>query len=691
MTTDAPCVDARIAIRGFQMPSFFTASLSRRLYGLLAIFAVGLLGVMSYQLYSQRSSLQDFKRTELQSVVQTAVSTVQSFYDRAQAGEFTEDQAKSMALETLRAMRYQGNEYFFVDTYDLVMLMHPTKPEKQGSDRAVEKDGRGTLYIKEMVEAVKANGSAFKEYLFTRPEGGLADKVAYAQGFAPWGWSIASGILFTQVDAIFWQSVLGGAIITACIILAILAAGIVVARSIARPMAKLNSHMAQIAEGAFDTQIEGTQRRDEIGAMARAVEVFRENGLKVSQMTEAEAARIIRDQEARQDMMMELQQAFGDVVDSAIEGDFKKRVPATFPDAELNSLANSVNDLLESVDNGLSETAMVLSALANTDLTTRMSGQHRGAFAKLKADVNQVADRLTDIVGQLRGTSGTLKSATSEILAGANDLSERTTRQAATIEETSASMEQLSQTVTENARKASDASQKATAVSQSAEEGGVVMDKANSAMERITQSSSKISNIIGMIDDIAFQTNLLALNASVEAARAGEAGKGFAVVAVEVRRLAQSAAQASSEVKVLIEQSAQEVGTGSRLVADASHKLEAMMEGLRANTALLDDIARASGEQASAIAEVNTAVRQMDEMTQHNAALVEQVNAAIEQTENQASELDRIVDVFTIEAISHRMSAPQSRPARVMPKGKAAASSYLTQGNVALKDDWSEF
>jgi methyl-accepting chemotaxis protein len=217
------------------------------------------------------------------------------------------------------------------------------------------------------------------------------------------------------------------------------------------------------------------------------------------------------------------------------------------------------------------------------------------------------------------------------------------------------------------------------------------MDKANSAMERITQSSSRISNIIGMIDDIAFQTNLLALNASVEAARAGEAGKGFAVVAVEVRRLAQSAAQASSEVKVLIEQSAQEVGTGSRLVADASHKLEAMMEGLRANTALLDDIARASGEQASAIAEVNTAVRQMDEMTQHNAALVEQVNAAIEQTENQASELDRIVDVFTIEAISHRMSAPQSRPARVMPKGKAAASSYLTQGNVALKDDWSEF
>ncbi|RYG56344.1 MAG: HAMP domain-containing protein, partial [Alphaproteobacteria bacterium] len=305
-----------------------------------------MMGVVSYQLYSQRMSLEQFKRTELQSVVQTAVSTVQSFYDRAQAGEFSEDQAKSMALETLRAMRYQGNEYFFVDTYDLVMLMHPTKPEKQGSDRAVEKDGNGTLYIKEMVENVKKNGSAYQEYLFTKPEGGFGDKLSYAQGFEPWGWSIASGILFTQVDAIFWQSVTQGGLATLGIVLAILVVGVLIARSIARPMASLNVAMVKIADGAFDTTVAGTARKDEIGNMARAVEVFRENGLKVSQMTEAEAARIIRDQEARQDMMIELQSAFGDVVDAAIDGDFSKRVPAQFPDAELNGLANSVNNLV---------------------------------------------------------------------------------------------------------------------------------------------------------------------------------------------------------------------------------------------------------------------------------------------------------------------------------------------------------
>ena len=176
-----------------------------------------------------------------------------------------------------------------------------------------------------------------------------------------------------------------------------------------------------------------------------------------------------------------------------------------------------------------------------------------------------------------------------------------------------------------------------------------VRRKATEAMELITASSGKISNIIGMIDDIAFQTNLLALNASVEAARAGEAGKGFAVVAVEVRRLAQSAAEASSEVKALIEQSAQEVAGGSKLVDEAARKLVVMLEAAKDNAGLIEGIASASRDQASAIEEVTAAVRQLDEMTQHNAALVEQTNAAIEQTEAQATELDHVVDVFVVD------------------------------------------
>jgi methyl-accepting chemotaxis protein len=393
-----------------------------------------------------------------------------------------------------------------------------------------------------------------------------------------------------------------------------------------------------------------------------------------------------------------------EAVTRAAQGDFSRRIPTSYTQESLNNLASIVNKLMDTVERGLEETGSVLSAVAVQDLSKRVLGDYEGAFLRLKEDTNAVADKLAEIVGQLKSTSGSLKLATGEILSGANDLSERTTKQAATIEETSAAMEQLAQTVLQNAQRADEASGVAATVTRTAEEGGLVMNAATEAMERITASSAKISNIIGLIDDIAFQTNLLALNASVEAARAGEAGKGFAVVAVEVRRLAQSAAEASAEVKALIEQSGTEVTGGSKLVADAAQKLEAMLMAARSSNELMDGIARDSKQQASAIEEVTTAVRQMDEMTQHNAALVEEINAAIEQTEGQASDLDRIVDVFTLED-SGRMAlaAPAAAPAAAAPankpggikaiqdKVKQAARSYLTRGNAAIKEDWSEF
>ncbi len=678
------------------MTQLFTGSIGRRLSSLLIMFALGLTGIVAYQLVSLRSNLGDFKRTEIQSVVQAAVGVVESYYALAESGTLPVETAQNGALDALRSMRYQGDEYLFVDNYDYINVMHAYQPAKEGTERRDVTDGNGKRYMEEMINGAKADGSYFVNYAFKDKDGVFKDKVTYAQAFEPWGWTIASGVLLTTVDTIFWESALTSVGIATGVMVLVLALGWLIGRSISKPVAMLTTNMERLANNDFDIDLEGDKRADEIGNMVRAVAVFREQGLKVSQMTEAEAARIVADEAQRRTMMTELQGAFGDVVDSAIAGDFTKRVDAEFPDPELNTLAGSVNSLVATVERGLNETGHVLKALANTDLTERMTGDYKGAFAALQSDTNAVADRLTDVVDRLRNTSQSLRTATGEILAGANDLSERTTKQAATIEETSAAMEQLASTVLQNADRAKDASVNASKVTQTAEEGGQVMEKANQAMTAIETSSGKISNIIGMIDDIAFQTNLLALNASVEAARAGDAGKGFAVVAVEVRRLAQSAASASADVKVLIEQSAGEVDLGSRLVSDAAARLTSMLDAARANNQLMEGIARESREQASAIEEVTVAVRLMDEMTQHNAALVEETNAAIEQTEGQASELDEIVAVFTTAGSSAKRVTPKLAPAsKAPPRAEApvrkAAAQYLSHGNAAVSTDWNEF
>jgi methyl-accepting chemotaxis protein len=341
------------------------------------------------------------------------------------------------------------------------------------------------------------------------------------------------------------------------------------------------------------------------------------------------------------------------------------------------------------------ELSHALGLLAEGNLNCRILGAFPGELDDVRVALNQTVERFVDIVGELRQTSTALRSATGEILVGANDLAERTTRQAAAIEQTSAAVEQLSQTVTANAKRTDAAKDNARSVSDSALQAGTVMGEANLAMEAVTQQAAKISNIIGMIDDIAFQTNLLALNASVEAARAGDAGKGFAVVAVEVRRLAQSAASASSDVKGLIEQSNEAVGQSTKLVSTAAERLDVMVGKAQENAGLMEEIARAISEQASAISEVNVAVRQMDEMTQHNAALVEETNAAIEQTESQASRVDSLIDVFVVDA--DEPATIKSKPAAVTKPSVAksgssvAARSYHSVGALAVKADWDEF
>ena len=389
--------------------------------------------------------------------------------------------------------------------------------------------------------------------------------------------------------------------------------------------------------GGYGVIVETLIRRVAHDFMAERLAKMRKSGLGFNRGLDAE--QVMAEVDEMSASIAEMMKAVMVDIDHAVTTYFDKMTE----DAALLAQQNA-----EKILHVCTATGDVLKQLSAGDLRPRITAEFDPSLAQLKDDTNAVADKLTQIVAQLQTLSTSLKTATGEILTGANDLSQRTTQQAAAVEETSAALEQLTGIVHENAERAEHATTKAGAVAGIADEAGQVMEAATTAMGRITQSSAKISNIIGLIDDIAFQTNLLALNASVEAARAGDAGKGFAVVAVEVRRLAQSAAGASSEVKALIEQSATEVSGGSKLVSEAAGKLAQMVTGIRESSVLVHDIAQATHQQSGTLSEISLAVRQIDEMTQHNAALVEETNAAIEQTEGQANELDQIIDTFVV-------------------------------------------
>ncbi len=388
------------------------------------------------------------------------------------------------------------------------------------------------------------------------------------------------------------------------------------------------------------------------------------------------------------------------LVHAAGEGDFTQRLDLANKQGFLHDLSKGMNDLTETVDRGLSQTVRMMSALASGDLTQRVEGEFKGSFLQLKTDANTMADKIRAIARRISGASREVQGATREIAAGVADLSARTEHQASSLEETSASMEELATTVRQNAGNAQDANQLAAAASTSAAAGGEIATRAVAAMGKIEGSSRQIGDIVGLIQEIAFQTNLLALNAAVEAARAGEAGKGFAVVANEVRALAQRASQASKDIKGLIVNSDNQVREGVALVKQAGTSLSEIVASVKKVATFVSEIAAATQEQSSGIEQVSKAVTGMDQMTQQNAALVEETNAALHSAQSQVDELRKVVAFFktgdeeTVEVQDHPQAMPQSdNPVRQQFQ-KLARRVAATRGSAAMApahNDWKEF
>lgn len=336
------------------------------------------------------------------------------------------------------------------------------------------------------------------------------------------------------------------------------------------------------------------------------------------------------------------------MVQGAVEGDFSRRIDLTGKDGFMRTLAEGMNALTSTANDSLTAVVRFFASLAEGDLRQRIEGRFQGMFGTIQHDANQTTDRLYGTVQQIAESADAIRSAAQEIAAGSHDLSERTEQQASSLEQTAAAMEQLSATVRSNAENAQRANQMAGQTQNSAEDGGQVATTAIEAMQRIAGASRKITEIISVIDEIAFQTNLLALNAAVEAARAGDAGRGFAVVAQEVRTLAQRSAQASKEIKQLILDSDSQVRDGVEMVGRAGQALAGIVAQVQQVAGLIAEIATASQEQASALDEINATVATMDEMTQKNAALVEETTAAAQSMTNQANDLNDLIAFFKV-------------------------------------------
>jgi methyl-accepting chemotaxis protein len=506
---------------------------------------------------------------------------------------------------------------------------------KAGTHDYVE-TGKEVLVLSKAGKASEAN-RVLREKMMQRADA-VGTQIAGLVDFVKKGSSEA----YTNAQQAYASVIVTASIVTALVLLVISAAIWFALSQIATPILRITGSMNGLASGDADALIPYAGRADEIGNMAAAVEVFRQNELTKRQMEQdAERQRSLSDQErvSREELDRERAAAMAQATSGLADG---------------------------------------LKHLASGDLAFQLTNRFAEEFETLRNDFNQAVDQLRTTITSVADATGSIDGGSREISRSADDLSKRTEQQAASLEETAAALDQITVNVSNSSKRAEEARNIAILANESATQSGKVVANAVDAMQKIEQSSNEISNIIGVIDEIAFQTNLLALNAGVEAARAGEAGKGFAVVAQEVRELAQRSAKAAKEIKDLIRNSSAEVQNGVKLVSDTGTALRQIEGYIVTVNQHMDSIATSAREQSVGLGEVNTAVNQMDQVTQQNAAMVEETSAAGATLAMEANRLKELVGQFQFGGAPTARSTSVSSSYPNAPVRKAPTAAIAT-------------
>ena len=485
-------------------------------------------------------------------------------------------------------------------------------------------------------------------------------------------------------------------------------------------VAAQGAHSKKHAEGWIKEQIDDSRFQGVYGKMAREINELVNSHIAVKMrivevITQyakgdfaidmdrlpGDKAKITAAMDAVKKSLLDISNQIKLLAEAGAKGDFSKRGETARFEYMFRDMMQDMNQLIETCDVGFNDVVRVANLLAKGDLTQTITKDYPGVFGQTKDAVNGTVENLKVLVSDIKDATDTINTASKEIASGNADLSQRTEEQASSLEETASSMEELTSTVKQNAENAKQANQLAIGASDVAGKGGDVVGQVVITMDSINTSSRKIVDIISVIDGIAFQTNILALNAAVEAARAGEQGRGFAVVAGEVRNLAQRSAAAAKEIKQLIGDSVEKVEGGSKLVAQAGQTMEEIVLAIKRVTDIMSEITAASAEQSQGIEQVNTAITQMDEVTQQNAALVEEAAAAAESLQEQAQNLAVSVGTFKVDArgtqVRHtdapRAPARHPAPALHAPrKGIAKPAPRKAAPQLQDKDgEWAEF
>lgn len=558
-------------------------SISRQLIVLVVALMAAFAAATFYQLKSATDAIYEERYGMLRTQVQSAISILQSFHDKEKAGTLSREDAMKQAFATVSAMRFTPDGYLFGYDYDVTMKFHPDA-KRVGENYKGKPDSKGFQYRDELVRLGR-NGGGQTDFYGPKPgmEGNDYAKSSYALAFEPWQVVVVTGVYIDDLNAQVRGEVMRALSIGAAIFVLALAAAFYVIRGISKPLGDIHRALGEVANENVSLTIPHTGLTNEVGMMAKATASLQDKVRERHAMQR-------REEEQQQQLNAERQNNLDMQRDEAA---LQARVVTTIGEA--------------------------LEKLAGGDLTVRCADLGN-RYAALRDNFNEALTHLDAAMAKVNSKSIDIGGSKEEIRKASNELSQRTERQAANLEETSAALDELTVAVRQTAEGAADAAKRVTTVSSEAMRSDRVVEEAIAAMSGIEQSSDQISNIIGVIDDIAFQTNLLALNAGVEAARAGEAGKGFAVVAQEVRELAQKSAAAAKEIKDQIKSANEIVGK----------------------------IAHSAAEQDTTLRSISTSLNQLDVATQHNAAMAEETTASAEALAVDTEELLNLIRGFRV-------------------------------------------